>query len=386
MKNKHKKLALVLEGGGARGAYQAGVLKALFEEGYKFDGVAGTSVGALNGVMVAQNAFEDSLKIWDKIDFANVLDINNYYGENLVNKVFDQETVKYFYGYIKKMFGQGGLDTTKIKNIIKSNIDEKVLRSSGIDFGVMTFSLTEKQPLPIFLEDMPNGSVADYVMASASFPGFQKTIVEGQQFIDGGVYDNMPINMIIDRGYKDIVAIETKSFIPKRRVNSKGSQIHYIVPSEKPGRVMNFTPESTERAILIGYYDALRILKNYAGSSYYIDTTGKSPFGYGLCDFEDKLYIAIANIFGEIYVGLKQLNEVICNDLKIKSKNFAQSVLSIYERVAAAEGIDRLKIYHFDDFVKQIYEDLYKISAEDGVKMFKQIKIVMTINYFLSNN
>jgi len=53
-----KRLGLVLEGGGARGAYQAGVLKALFEAGYKFDGVAGTSVGALNGVMVAQNRFE----------------------------------------------------------------------------------------------------------------------------------------------------------------------------------------------------------------------------------------------------------------------------------------------------------------------------------------
>ena len=72
-----KRLGLVLEGGGARGAYQAGALKALFEAGYTFDGVAGTSVGALNGVMVAQNRFEDSIKIWKEIDFANVLNINN---------------------------------------------------------------------------------------------------------------------------------------------------------------------------------------------------------------------------------------------------------------------------------------------------------------------
>ena len=75
----------------------------------------------------------------------------------------------------------------------------------------MTYSLTEKQPLSIFVEDMPYGQVADYVMASASFPGFKKTVVEGQEYIDGGIYDNMPVNMMLDRGYKDVVAIETKS-------------------------------------------------------------------------------------------------------------------------------------------------------------------------------
>ncbi len=163
-----KRLGLVLEGGGARGAYQAGVLKALFEAGFKFDGVAGTSVGALNGVMVAQNRFEDSIKIWNEIDFANVLDINNSYGENVAKKNIDQDTIKYFYNYFKKIIGQGGLDTTKIKNLIRYNIDENLLRNSGIDFGIMTYSVTEKQPLSIFVEDMGEGQVADYVMASAS--------------------------------------------------------------------------------------------------------------------------------------------------------------------------------------------------------------------------
>ncbi|HRF36402.1 MAG TPA: patatin-like phospholipase family protein, partial [Clostridia bacterium] len=217
MEKNSKRLALVLEGGGARGAYQAGVLKALFEAGYNFDGVAGTSVGALNGVMVAQNKFEDSLKIWNEIDFENVLGINNMYGENLANKSFDQDTIKYFYNYVKKLIGQRGLDTTKIKNLIKANIDEDILRNSGVDFGIMTYSLTEKQHLSIFVEDMPYGQVADYVMASASFPGFKKTVVEGQEYIDGGIYDNMPVNMMLDRVYKDVVAIETKSSIPKRK-------------------------------------------------------------------------------------------------------------------------------------------------------------------------
>lgn len=381
-----KRLGLVLEGGGARGAYQAGVLKALFEAGYKFDGVAGTSVGALNGVMVAQNRFEDSMKIWREIDFANVLDINNNYGENVVNKNFDQETIRYFYNYVKKIIGQGGLDTTKIKNLIKANIDEDLLRDSDIDFGIMTYSVTEKQPLSIFVEDMAKDKVADYVMASASFPGFKKTVVDGQEFIDGGVYDNMPINMLLDKGYKDIVAIETKSSIPKKYPKDKNSQVFYIKPSEKPGRVMNFTSQSTERAIQIGYLDGLKLLRGYVGQNYFIDVSNKSPFGYGLCDLNDDLYVELAHIFGEIYAGLPQLTEVINKELKLKGKNFAESILSLYEKIAYLEGVDRLKIYYFDEFIGLVKDNIYKLSVDTGSKMFKEIKIIMTIdNYFRHN-
>lgn len=386
MQNIDRKLALVLEGGGARGAYQAGALKALFEAGYKFDGVAGTSVGALNGVMIAQNKFEDSVKIWNEIDFANVLGINNMYGENLINRSFDQDTVKYFYGYVKKLIGGKGLDTTKIKNLIKNNINEEVLRNSGIDFGIMTYSLTEKQPLSIFVEDMPYGQVADYVMASASFPGFKKTVVEGQEYIDGGIYDNMPINMMMDRGYKDIVAIETKSSIPKRKPKDKNCQIYYIRPSEKPGRVMNFTNQSTAKAISIGYFDTLKLLRGYIGSSYFIDVENKSPFGYGLCDFDEELYINLSGIFGEIYSGLNNLNDVICKALKLNCKNFAETLISIYEKIATFEGVERLQVYSLDEFINLVVDNLYKLPIDSGSKIFGEIKIVMTIDNYFRNN
>ncbi len=386
MQNNDRKLALVLEGGGARGAYQAGALKALFEAGYKFDGVAGTSVGALNGVMIAQNKFEDSVKIWNEIDFANVLGINNMYGENLINRSFDQDTVKYFYGYVKKLIGGKGLDTTRIKNLIKDNIDEEVLRNSGIDFGIMTYSLTEKQPLSIFVEDMPYGQVADYVMASASFPGFKKTVVEGQEYIDGGIYDNMPINMMMDRGYKDIVAIETKSSIPKRKPKDKNCQIYYIRPSEKPGRVMNFTSQSTARAISIGYFDTLKLLRGYIGSSYFIDVENKSPFGYGLCDLDEELYVILSSIFGEIYSGLNNLNNVICKALKLNCKNFAETLISIYEKIATFEGIERLQVYSLNEFMSLVVDNLYKLPIDSGSKIFGEIKIVMTIDNYFRNN
>ena len=53
-----KEYGLVLEGGGARGAYQVGAWKALWEAGVKIKGMAGTSVGALNGALICMDDFD----------------------------------------------------------------------------------------------------------------------------------------------------------------------------------------------------------------------------------------------------------------------------------------------------------------------------------------
>ena len=63
---------LVLEGGGARGAYQMGVFKSLHEHGYSFDGFVGTSIGSINAAMLAQGDFEKALELWENISMEQV--------------------------------------------------------------------------------------------------------------------------------------------------------------------------------------------------------------------------------------------------------------------------------------------------------------------------
>ena len=55
---------LVLEGGGARGAYHIGVYKAILEEGIEIGGITGTSIGALNGAMIVQGDYEICYELW----------------------------------------------------------------------------------------------------------------------------------------------------------------------------------------------------------------------------------------------------------------------------------------------------------------------------------
>ena len=65
---------LALEGGGARGAYQIGVVKALIENGYEFDGFVGTSIGAINAAILAQGDFDKALGLWTDISIEKIFD------------------------------------------------------------------------------------------------------------------------------------------------------------------------------------------------------------------------------------------------------------------------------------------------------------------------
>ena len=73
----NKEYGLVLEGGGAKGAYQIGAWKALKEAGIHIKGIAGTSVGALNGALIAMDDFEKAERIWETIRYSRVMDVDD---------------------------------------------------------------------------------------------------------------------------------------------------------------------------------------------------------------------------------------------------------------------------------------------------------------------
>ena len=68
-----KEYGLVLDGGGARGAYQIGAWKALHEAGVRIRGIAGTSVGALNGALICMGDVDEAEHIWKEMTFSKVM-------------------------------------------------------------------------------------------------------------------------------------------------------------------------------------------------------------------------------------------------------------------------------------------------------------------------
>ena len=68
--------AIALEGGGAKGAYQIGVWKALDEAGIKFNAVSGTSVGALNGALMCMGDLEKAIALWCDIRLSDIINMD----------------------------------------------------------------------------------------------------------------------------------------------------------------------------------------------------------------------------------------------------------------------------------------------------------------------
>ena len=78
-----KEYGIVLEGGGAKGAYQIGAWRALREAGIRIKGAAGTSVGALNGALICMDDFEKAERIWENISYSRVMDVDDDLMEQL---------------------------------------------------------------------------------------------------------------------------------------------------------------------------------------------------------------------------------------------------------------------------------------------------------------
>ena len=119
-KKKTEKTALVLSGGGSRGAYEAGVWQALTELGRKIDIVTGTSVGAINGAMVVQGDLELTVKLWREIETHMVFDVSE-----------GMQPIQ----YAKEIITNKGAGTSGLKKLLKQYINEEAVRNSPIDFG-----------------------------------------------------------------------------------------------------------------------------------------------------------------------------------------------------------------------------------------------------------
>ena len=156
-----EKRAVVLGGGGAKGAYQIGVWQALRELGLDFQVVTGTSVGALNGALMAQGEFEAAYDLWWNMDNTQVME-----GIPSASDTLDSRLAVYR-AFIREMVTKGGVDISPLEETIRSILDEEKLRQSGVVYGIVTVDMTTLTPVRLYLRDMPQGAVADYMIASA---------------------------------------------------------------------------------------------------------------------------------------------------------------------------------------------------------------------------
>ncbi len=261
--------ALVLGGGGAKGAYEVGAIAALDELGIKAGSVFGTSVGALHAAMYAQGSMDAAAALWDNIRLSDVVSEESLAIADDAENIFDhpEKLLEFITRYAQKK----GVDVSPLMDILHKLIDEDKIRRSGVHLGIVTTRFPSLAMVEKRLEEMETGSLIDWLMASAScFPIFPMKQVGGDRYIDGGFCDNTPVEMAVRSGARDIVAID----IGKHRSHTQYDRrpnITYIRTSQPLGGLLTLDSVLSARNRILGYNDVMRAFGRMRGVSYSFD-------------------------------------------------------------------------------------------------------------------
>ena len=261
--------ALVLGGGGAKGAYEVGAIAALDELGIKAGSVFGTSVGALHAAMYAQGSMDAAAALWDNIRLSDVVSEESLAIADDAENIFDhpEKLLEFITRYAQKK----GVDVSPLTDILHKLIDEDKIRRSGVHLGIVTTRFPSLAMVEKRLEEMETGSLIDWLMASAScFPIFPMKQVGGDRYIDGGFCDNTPVEMAVRSGARDIIAID----IGKHRSHTQYDRrpnITYIRTSQPLGGLLTLDSALSARNRILGYNDVMRAFGRMRGVSYSFD-------------------------------------------------------------------------------------------------------------------
>ena len=279
-----KEYGIVLEGGGARGAYQIGVWKALREAGMKIKGVAGTSVGALNGALICMDDLGKAEEIWGNMTYSTVFNVDDSMSGKL--KKFGVRSMKVTdaAAEFRRLFSDRGLDIAPLKKLLEETVDEERIRRSPRDFCAASFSVTDRKEEDFDVKAAPLGTIKDIMMASAYFPGFKQEKLGGKTYLDGGSVNNVPVDLLTDRGYKDIIVIRLYGIgVDRRRFMDipEDVTVHEIAPRRNLGGILEFDSARTRKNMKLGYFDGLRFLYGLCGRKYYLDMPYSEAYYFG---------------------------------------------------------------------------------------------------------
>ena len=249
------KRALVLNGGGSRGAYQIGAWQALAELGVRFDAVYGTSIGALNAALFAQGDLPGAVELWSNITVSQIMaveDDDDFAIDRMLSRKRD------VLPFLAENARHLRMDISPLETMVRERLSEARIRASGMRLGVMTCKAPQLTGMPVRLEDMAPGSLGDWVIASAScFPIFPARHIGGQRYIDGGYFDNLPIDMALADGMDEVVAVELHPEYTHPEY-ARMPWLKTVKPLHNLGGFLDFNPDLLRRSRLLGYQDTMK--------------------------------------------------------------------------------------------------------------------------------
>ena len=345
--------ALVLSGGGSKGAYQIGVWKALRKLNIKFDIVTGTSVGALNGAIITQNNFNKAINTW------NTISMNKMFGKD-INTNSNLELYKV---YAKTFIDENGINPEGLEEIVKEAINLNKFYKSKIKYGLVTYNLTNMEPLILKKEDIPKDKLYDYLMASsACYPAFKPREIDEKKFIDGGYYDNIPINLAIDLGATEAIVVDLSALGLKKKPK-KNIPIIRIKPNNNLANFLEFDKDLAKQNIKYGYNDTMKVFNKYIGKKY---TFNKNI----ITKLKRKYQDTFIHVFKEVInskTALNTINKIL--NIEDIEKNIDQVIdkvlLKSMEYLGSKYNLDDTKIYNLKSYNKLLIFNFKKSLKQE---------------------
>ncbi len=361
------KYGIVLEGGGARGAYQIGAWKALKEAGIAIGGISGASVGALNGALMCMDDLDRACHIWENLTYSKVMNVSDALIEKFRSKDLEIQDFQELGSAVGKALKDGGLDVTPLKDLIEETVDEERIRASERELFVITYSLTDWKKVVINIKELSDGEMSDALLASAYFPAFKREKLGGKRYMDGGSADNVPIEPLLERGYKNLIVIriyglgrDSERFLEI----PEDVAVYHIAPRQDLGGILEFSGKKARKLMTLGYYDAMRSLYGLEGRSYYLDASGGETYYFDrmMSELELlKLYIrpVMEEEDWENLAGYRSFTEQIFPHLARKlglkeDWDYRDLYLTVLEEMAKKLRVNRFHIYTAQELSREI--------------------------------
>ena len=150
--------------------------------------------------------------------------------------------------------------------------------------------MSDKEVKQVFIDEIPKGELIDYLMATSSLPVFKRAKIDNKSYLDGGVYDNCPVEMLEKKGIKNVIAIRNykrmrirnyKNIIKKNDIN-----LYMVEPVDNLPGILKFDSKNTNELLRLGYFDGIKFAKKLDGIRYYVNSQEEKKFVHMLVDYD----------------------------------------------------------------------------------------------------
>lgn len=203
------KRALVLSGGGSRGAYQVGAIQALLEGGRTWNTIHGISVGALNASWIAMHSPDEQkhcvhglLNIWNNINTS----------EDIFTRWNTIKPVNYLYSMWKGSLHSG----QPLERLVDKFLDISKIKSSGVKLTVGCVNLNTSEYV---VTDQEHSALKEFILASSHLPlVFEPIDLYKEKWVDGGIRHQIPILEALRERPDEVDVVLTSPIAVKDRV------------------------------------------------------------------------------------------------------------------------------------------------------------------------